>query len=75
MITAKRTMVSILVVAALVLFPVPFYGQGQSGGATNQMYVFNSGNATYLCSDECADAHMEAGRDYHSERQSQQPWR
>ena len=37
MITAKRTMVSILVTAALVLFPVPFYGQGQSGGVTNQM--------------------------------------
>jgi hypothetical protein len=31
MVTAKRTMVSILIVAALVLFPVPFYGQGQSG--------------------------------------------
>ena len=37
MITAKRTMASIVVAAALVLFPVPFYGQGQSGGATNQM--------------------------------------
>ena len=37
MATAKRTMVSILVVAALVLFPVPFYGQGQSGGVINQM--------------------------------------
>src|SRR3989304_2831590 len=37
MATAKRTMVGILVVAALVLFPVPFYGQGQSGGVINQM--------------------------------------
>lgn len=37
MITAKRTMVSVLVMAALVLFPAPFYGQVQSGGVTNQM--------------------------------------
>ena len=36
MITAKRTMVSILVVGALVLFPVPFYGQGQSGGVAGK---------------------------------------
>jgi len=32
MITAKRTIVSIVVAAALVLFPAPFYGQGLSGG-------------------------------------------
>jgi hypothetical protein len=47
MITAKRTTVSILVAAALVLFPTPFYGLGLGGGvsagaplptpATNQM--------------------------------------
>jgi hypothetical protein len=36
MITAKRTVVSILVVTALVLFPVPFYGQGQSGGVAGK---------------------------------------
>jgi len=36
MVTAKRTMVSILVVAALVLFPVPFYGQGQRGEAAGE---------------------------------------
>ena len=36
MITAKRTMVSILVAAALVLFPAPFYGQGQSGGVAGK---------------------------------------
>jgi hypothetical protein len=37
MITVKRTMVSVMALAALVLFPTPFYGQGQSGGVTNQM--------------------------------------
>lgn len=36
MVTAKRTMVSILVVAALVLFPAPFYGQGQRGEAAGE---------------------------------------
>lgn len=39
MITAKRTMVSIFVVAALVLFPVPFYGQGQSGGVAGKAHL------------------------------------
>jgi hypothetical protein len=37
MITAKRTMVNILIAATLVLFPAPFYGQVQSGGVTNQV--------------------------------------
>ena len=36
MVTAKRTMVSILIVAVLVLFPVPFYGQGQRGEAAGE---------------------------------------